>query len=56
MGTVIMLIPITIAGGGVAALVCLVARARARAEDEAVITDRLARFAGPNRDVCRGEA
>jgi hypothetical protein len=56
MGTVIMLIPITIAGGGVAALVCLVARARARAEDQAVIAERLARFAGPDRDACRSEA
>ena len=55
MDTVILLISITIVGGGIAALVCLVARARARAEYEAVITDRLARFAGPNRDVCRGE-
>jgi thioredoxin reductase len=52
----VMLIPITIVGGGIAALVCLIARARARAEDKAVIAERLARFAGPNRDVCRGEA
>jgi len=56
MDTVILWIPITIVGGGIAALACLVARARARAEDEAVIAERLARFAGPNRDVRRGEA
>jgi hypothetical protein len=55
MDTVILLIPLAIVGGGITALVGLVARARVRAEYEAVITDRLARFAGPNRDLCRGE-
>jgi len=37
--------------GSIVALIRLVVRARARAENEVVITSRLARFAGPNRDL-----
>ncbi len=37
--------------GSIVALIRLVVCARARAENEAVITSRLARFAGPNRDL-----
>ena len=40
-----------VVAGSIVALVRLVVRARARAENKAVITGRLARFAGPNRDL-----
>jgi hypothetical protein len=38
-----------VVAGSIVTLVCLVARARA--ESETVLTGRLARFAGPNRDL-----
>ena len=47
MDIVILLVTV----GSIVALVRLVTHARARAENEAVITSRLARFAGPNRDL-----
>lgn len=37
--------------GGIAALVGLVVSANARAEYEAAVTGRLAKYAGPNRDL-----
>jgi len=37
--------------GGIAALVGLVVSANARAEYEATVTGRLAKYAGPNRDL-----
>ena len=40
-----------VVAGSIVALVRLVVRVRARAENEAVITGRLACFVGPNRDL-----
>lgn len=37
--------------GSIVALVRLVTHARARVENKAIITGRLARFVGPNRDL-----
>jgi len=47
MDIVILLVVV----GSIVALIRLFARARARAENEAAITGRLARFAGPSRDL-----
>jgi len=47
MDTAILLVVV----GSIVALIRLVVCARARAENEAVIAGRLARFAGPNRDL-----
>ncbi len=47
MDTIILLVIV----GSIVALVHLVTHARARAENEAIITGRLAHFAGPNRDL-----
>ena len=49
IGTLVTVVAIL--GGGSALIALIFARAAARADGDAVVTDRLARYAGSNREV-----